>query len=111
MIIFRVRALHQLLFQYLCHLVLLDAQIFFKFYSSEIALAAVIIATHSSSEEHLIDNDFIANLFKFATQSSGFPLCVLQERLNECMQELLHLQTHAASHPQQAIYSKYSSDR
>lgn len=95
----------------MCHLVLLDAQIFFKFFPSEIALSAVILATHNCSEEHSIDNDFITNLFGLATQISGSSSSELQERLNECMQELLHLQTHASSHPQQAIFTKYSGDR
>jgi len=99
--------------EFLVYLTLLDEQTFLAFTPSEIELSAVILATYSFGEEDvfqgLAGGSFLGSILSCMTRVT--PGSNVKDRLSSCMEKLLASQAAASSHPQEAIFTKYSQKK
>ena len=99
------------LFQYLCHLTLLESEPFLRFYPSEIAICSIILSIQTLGLQALICHQFVENSIAFEKDlKSGDTNQFLAER-QTCLEALHRMHVFAEKHPQQAIQSKYTSDK
>jgi cyclin A len=97
--------------QYLCYLTLVDGETFLQFYPSEIAVGAILLAAHSFALQHLISSDFTRDTLEMEIQVSGDAEEVICSRRGACLAAIHASHLNAGSHPQQAIYTKFSSSK
>ena len=100
--------------EYLCYLSMLEGEIFLKYRPSEVAISSLILSTYAYSEEEtLLAEDFLSQTLTTMTSQprSSIEETETKDRINECIQRLSNSYSVAQSHPQQALYSRYSSPK
>ena len=99
------------LFQYLSHLTLLESEPFLRYYPSEIAICSIVLSVQTLGLQTLISEQFVENSIAFEKDLKGGDVNNLLRDRQTCLEALYRMHAFAQKHPQQAIQTKYSSDK
>jgi len=97
--------------QYLVFLSLLEGEQFLKYLPSELAVSAIILAANTYSLPHLLISDFLDIALFFESDVAEESIDTFTARRASCVAELHSMQTMAVDHAQQAIYTKFSTEK
>jgi hypothetical protein len=89
---------------------MLEGEVYLKYSPSEIGISVLFLSTHAYSEEETLQvGDFLSQTLNVMfSQTSEI---AVKDRLNECITQLANSYVHAKQHPQQAIYTRFSSTK
>lgn len=98
--------------EFLCYLSILEGETYLKFSPSEIAISSLILSSHTYSEEEtLLVGDFLSQTLSVMASSTSQETDLKKTVINECITSLSNSYSLSRKHPQQAIYSRYSSSK
>ena len=96
--------------QYLIYLAMMEGELFLKYLPSEIASAAIMLSAKTFSLSHLLPSKLFNNIAEVRA-AYGDDNTACEKRLMTCMEELSRVHKQASDCQQQAIYTKFSSER
>jgi len=88
----------------------MEGELFLKYLPSEIATAAIMLSARTFSLSHLLPTQLFNNINEVRA-AYGDDIKICETRLMTCMEELSRVHKQASECQQQAIYTKFSSER
>ncbi|CAG2160868.1 unnamed protein product [Oppiella nova] len=97
--------------KYLSHLTLLESEPFLRYYPSEIAICSIILSAQTLGFQLVITEHFLEESMAYEKGlKSGDIKAFLADR-QTCLESIHRMHAFAHKHPQQAIQSKFTSDK